>query len=368
MNKILIVEDETAIRNNIEIFLKTEGFDVISAPNGLEALRIIEKIIPDLIISDIMMPYMDGLEFFEKTKQKYGKYRIPFVFLTAKNNLQSIRLGMNLGAEDYITKPFEFSDLIEAVKKGISKRQFYLGQFEELKATISKNIPHELRTPLVSIFGYTGYLLHDIDLMTKNEIHSYLSAIAKAGVRLHERIEKFLVFTGVELDLHSKTLNGAYVPSPSNIESRALLQQTKEIAAVYNRLNDLTAEIEDACVDISDEHIHFLFNELIDNAFKFSSSGSNVTVYGKSESDKYTITITDNGRGLSAEEISSITSYRQFNREHYQQCGVGLGLYIAKNIVELNNGRFSITSAPQKGTTIKITININNKGVQNELV
>ena len=117
MDTILIVEDDKAVRNNTEIFLKTEGFGVLTAANGLEALQIIDKSIPDLIISDIVMPYVDGIELYRRIQNQYINNFISFIFLTAKCDLASIREGLNLGVDDYITKPFDFRDLLTSIQK-----------------------------------------------------------------------------------------------------------------------------------------------------------------------------------------------------------------------------------------------------------
>jgi two-component system, sensor histidine kinase and response regulator len=367
MDKILIVEDDCEIRNNIEIFLKAEGFNVITSSNGLDAIRIIENNTPDLIISDIMMPYLDGIEFCKIVQNKFGSFNIPFVFLTAKSDLESIRKGLNLGADDYITKPFEFNDLLTAVKQRLSKKRFYSNQVEYLKTVITRNIPHEMRTPLVSIFGYTSYLNEDLETLSNEDIRYCLSAISKSSIRLYKRIEKFLNYINLESDLHSQNLPGQNDYSSFLIDGSGLTKMITENAVEYIRPDDLIIEVEKATLSISEEHLSIILCELTENAFQFSPAGTKVLVSGKSINDKYLITVSDSGRGFLPEEISSISSFRQFNRDLYQQNGLGLGLSLVNSLVKLDNGRFSVSSIPGKETKIEITLNTN-KGVQNELV
>ncbi|MGE5798425.1 MAG: response regulator, partial [Ignavibacteria bacterium] len=151
MKKILVVEDEKELSDNIRILLEAEGYSVILVENGLEALKVIDKENPDLIISDIMMPFMNGYELFETVKEDLKTKIIPFIFLTAKNDMPALRYGMNLGADDYLIKPFTPEDLLQSIKTCFSKSQALSRQLDEIRENISHYIPHELRTPLVSI-------------------------------------------------------------------------------------------------------------------------------------------------------------------------------------------------------------------------
>lgn len=122
MKKILLVEDEKNIRLNLSEILELNNFKVISAENGHEALLLLDSEIPDLIISDILMPGMDGYELFEAINAKYKLKCIPFLFLSAKTEPEDIRTGMNMGADDYITKPVKHHDLIKAVNVRLQKK------------------------------------------------------------------------------------------------------------------------------------------------------------------------------------------------------------------------------------------------------
>lgn len=359
MDTILIVEDDVAVRNNTEIFLKSEGYTVLTAENGLEALKIIEKTVPDLIVSDIVMPYVDGIELYKKVENEYGYNFLPFIFLSAKSDLPSIREGLNLGADDYITKPFEFSDLSISLKNRLSKKKYYNSLIEDLKNTITKNIPYELRTPLSTILSYSGYIGSEIKNLSLDEIEAGVTAINKAGKRLYHRIEKFLFYESIETDIYSKLFNN-YASDTYYISSTDLLNKLNGVLNEYERTGDIEIDAENACLCITEEHFSFMMIELLDNALKFSSKGSPVSIKGKTNGNKYTITVLDNGRGMSPEEISLISAYKQFNKNLLQQTGLGLGLHLIKRTVDLHKGEMQIESNPGEMTRVEIILNKKN--------
>ena len=123
MNRILVVEDDSVLRENIIVILE-EDYSVVGAEDGSKAIGILELDQEfDLILSDIMMPNVDGYELYDFTKKSDVLSEIPFVFLTARADSSSIRKGMNLGADDYLTKPFTYNDLLTAIKTRILKKR-----------------------------------------------------------------------------------------------------------------------------------------------------------------------------------------------------------------------------------------------------
>lgn len=147
MNKILVIEDDTHIRNNVVEILELNGYQPKAAADGEDALTMLNSYLPDLIISDILMPNLTGLELKERLETSNTFKKIPFIFLSAKADLQDIREGMNLGADDYLTKPFKLADLLKTIKIRLSKQQdskeektisFQDNQIDELKQKLSR--------------------------------------------------------------------------------------------------------------------------------------------------------------------------------------------------------------------------------------
>ena len=116
MNTILVIEDDYTLRDNIKKMLEKHDYKVITASDGVSGISIAKGFHPDLILSDIMMPTQDGFSVKEELEQDSSTRSIPFIFLSARAELSDIREGMNLGADDYITKPFKMADLLTAIK------------------------------------------------------------------------------------------------------------------------------------------------------------------------------------------------------------------------------------------------------------
>src|SRR5688572_10529975 len=139
--KILLIEDNAEVRDNTGEILDLAGYDVVAAPNGKVGVELAQKEKPDLIICDIMMPELDGYGVLHILNKNSGTAGIPFIFLTAKTEKTDIRKGMNLGADDYLTKPFDDTDLLNAIearmKKAAMQQQLYETSAEGLDNFIS---------------------------------------------------------------------------------------------------------------------------------------------------------------------------------------------------------------------------------------
>ena len=121
MKKVLLIEDDTVLRENTAELLELSNYDVITAPNGKIGVEKAIESLPDIIISDIMMPELDGYGVFEALSKEVTTKYIPFIFLSAKTERKDVRRGMDMGADDYITKPFGEDELVSAIESRIAK-------------------------------------------------------------------------------------------------------------------------------------------------------------------------------------------------------------------------------------------------------
>ena len=174
MTKILVVEDSIDVRENIVDLLDVNGYMVFSAENGYDGFIIAKKESPDLIISDVMMPIMDGFEMLRQIRENYSTSTIPLIMLTARSAVSDMRQGMGLGADDYITKPFQSNDILDAIQTQLNKKKKIENKFEVVYNALSRYIPHELRTPLVSIVGFTKIILEELDTLDKEQLKELL--------------------------------------------------------------------------------------------------------------------------------------------------------------------------------------------------
>ena len=165
MSKLLVIDDDHSVRVNLVELLEAEGFDVLSAKDGRSGVQLARQHLPDLIICDIMMPELDGYGVLEQLRQDPVTATTPFIFLTAKVERSDLRQGMNLGADDYLIKPFTRNELLTAISTRLAKQaafnQRLQTRLDALRTSITLALPHEFRTPLACILGYSEILAED---------------------------------------------------------------------------------------------------------------------------------------------------------------------------------------------------------------
>lgn len=349
--KILVIEDEPKLRENICEILENEDYDVEYAENGKIGVEKVKKFNPDLIICDIMMPEMDGLEVLKQLQGAIETASIPFIFLTAKVEPENLRKGMSLGADDYLFKPFHIQDLINAVQRRLTKKELNEKKIKEIQEQIIAKVPHELRTPLVPILGYSELIEEETDL---EQIREMAKVIKMYGKSLHSKIEKFLFYTDVLLKNKIKNINDKKVSTIINNTLIGFL--SIEFPLDLKAKERIKPDLEEAFIAIEEEELKTLLNELLENSLKFSDINSQITVDGKTSGDKYILTIKDYGRGMDQEEINSITAFKKFGKEQLTEPGIGLGLAIVKLITELRKGSVLFSSEKNKFTEVSLSI------------
>ena len=361
MKTILVIEDEVHIRNNLRQILHLSDFDTLAAENGLQGLELAKENHPDLIICDLMMPELDGYGVLTQLRQHSETATIPIIFLTAKSEWSDLRKGMELGADDYLTKPFNTAQLLQAIATRLNKQAISEQETQEklgdLRSSITHALPHEINTPLNHIMGMSKLLIEEYGELDQSEILEMLEFINKAGQRLHRLTVNFLMYADLELlasnpeKVAALRNNGVKTFVTSIVESIAV-----KIAEKANREADLTIDISDGMAKISSAKIGKIAEEIIENAFKFSLPNTPVNIVGNSHDNAFHLYVIDHGRGMTQEQIKNVGAYVQFERKMYEQQGSGLGLLIAKRLVELHGGEFSIESIYGAQTIIRIVL------------
>jgi two-component system, sensor histidine kinase and response regulator len=352
MYKILVIDDSKAIRESLTDILSLEGYECLEADNGKAGTLIAQEYIPDLIICDIMMPEMDGHGVIEVLRENPLTSTIPFIFLTAMSQRQDLRKGMEMGADDYITKPFTCDEILNAVKYRLEKSHGFQKKLNQLRESIARSLPHEIRTPLVSIIGYSEMMKEFYQELTPDQIYDYSKTINDSSIRLNNLIQNYILYSRFIINKNEK--NEEVKICYNKFTSGVITKILDKIASVHNRQNDLNMSIEDVELPILIEYFNKIICELADNAFKFSTHGSKVKIKCYKEDIFYIINIKDNGRGMTAEQIANIGAYQQFDRKEYEQQGSGLGLFLAMHLVNLYRGLFNIKSVPGKGTSVSV--------------
>ncbi len=362
---ILVLEDDKPLLEGIRDMLELQGYHILTAGNGVEGLRVLESSPkpPDLIVSDIMMPEMDGYQFLAAVQGNPKWVDIPFIFLSAKGEKEDVREGRTLGADDYVIKPFEADDLVVRIASKLRRsrqlRQTHESRVVDIKRRILSVLHHEFRTPLTYIVAYSDLLNSDLSSMSLDDIKRFLNGVSSGAQRLRRLVENCILL--VELETGEAAATFAWRKRPiANVESMFRCAQESVRHALESTgvtLNvvlpsDLPTLVGDA------EYLKIMLACLLDNAAKFSNKPNAVVTLSASHDERYVyFHVADNGRGIPPEELSNIFElFYQIDRQRFEDQGTGSGLAIVKRIVELHNGTINVQSQPGQGATFTVGI------------
>ncbi len=359
--KILVIEDVHYLRNDVLEMLRFEGYEVAGAENGRVGVEVAREFMPDLIVCDIMMPELSGYEVLEVLRGDIKTAVIPFIFLTAKTDRVDVRHGMGLGADDYLTKPFLSSELLETIRARLEKRAVINAEAGERVRKVTENIttslPHELRTPLNTIIGFSDMLIIEAGSLKPDQIAEWAQHINDGALRLYRLVENFLTYVRIEALTQDEVRQKMMQDRSTDRAGTVIEFQAIHRAQQVQREDDLKVEIDaQVTVRMAETDLTKIVDEMLDNAFKFSQPGQPVTLSASVDADHLVMRFEDLGRGMKPEEIANIGAYMQFDRIVHEQQGTGLGLVIAKRLVELHGGSLEIESVPEEWTRVTVRL------------
>jgi two-component system sensor histidine kinase/response regulator len=364
---LLVVEDDVHLLQGIRDILEIEGYAVVTAASGVDGLSVLQELPhpPDLIISDIMMPRMDGYQFFEAVRASAEWLEIPFVFLTAKGEKHDVRLGKRLGADDYVIKPMDPEDLLVIVEAKLKRReqmrQVREGQVSEIKRNILTILNHEFRTPLTYMVAYSDMLNSDAETLTADELRVFLRGVNSGADRFRRLVENFIAL--VELETGEAQQNFRWrATKHTNISGicAEILEVTRTLAEEENGevVIDGSTEVPPFMAD--HEYLRTALVQLVDNGIKFTDAPKpRVVLHISADDQEVHFAVQDWGRGIPAAELESIWDpFYQIDRSQFEDQGAGSGLAIVKGIVDLHGGRVDIQSVEGEGSTFTISLPI----------
>jgi signal transduction histidine kinase len=390
-----VVDDTPEIRELLQIHLETAGYQVLVAGNGQEALAAVAALAPDLILLDVVMPVVDGYEVCRRLKADEETAFIPIVMLTALQDLTHRLRGIELGADDFLSKPFNHLELLTRVRsllrvKGlhdqvvaynrlleqrVAERTAALEQaladlkeMDRLKSEFLSNISHELRTPLTPIKGYLPVLLREeFGPLTLSQ-RRVLGHIAQSVDRLHRLIDDLLTFMQWESGEIGLGLGGASV---AKVVEEAL---ARAAAGVEEKGVEVTTEIAADLPQIRADAAALAraLGHLVENAVKFTPKGGHVTVTARlvqpsplppgppAPRQFVELAVRDTGIGIPSDAIPKIFErfYQVDSSSTRQHGGTGLGLAIVKRILDAHEAPIAVESLPGQGTTFSIRLPI----------
>ena len=362
--KILVVDDVQSNVLLLKALLGREGFNIIYAMNGTEALEKVKSESPDLVLLDVMMPDMDGFEVAGRLKVEPSQAEIPIIFLTALNDSASVVKGFQLGANDFISKPFRREELLIRVEHQLSlvdARRIILRQTEELRKTIAGRdklysvIAHDLRSPMASIKMLCNTIMMSIEPgSVPQDVFEMLEMANKTSEEVFSLLDNLLKWTKSQLGKLSN------VPQPIDLVGLVdgVIEVFKPIAESKSIALALERSIESVEVVVDVEMIKSVVRNLISNAIKFSHKDTTVTTRVETRMDERNglneviVIVSDKGCGIKEEDqpklLNEATHFTTFGTNSEE--GSGLGLLLCKDFVAKNNGQLWFTSKPGAGS------------------
>lgn len=360
---ILVIDDEESMRFACRSVLEEAGFHVVEAPDGETGFASAQEHHPDLVLCDIEMPNKNGFELLELFRAHPALSGIPFVFLTGRTEKSAMRKGMDLGADDFLTKPFTGEELLSTVKTRFERavaRDKESGQkLDELRQNITNAVPHELRTPLSGILGFGAILKEQAGSLGPQELAEIADHIVGSGERLQRTLEKFWLYSEISMKARDEGIRAGLQSTELPGAQKVIAAFAKQKAREHGRPDDLRLSFDQGVnLRIDEKHFSILCEEILENAFKFSKAGTPVEVGVVVNPSGGEIRIKDNGKGMSPEEIDRVGGFMQFGRQKQEQQGLGLGLAIAREIVALYGGELHIESKPGEGAVVEVKLKI----------
>ena len=379
---ILLVEDNDSIRTGIHDLLEVADFGyettVYSAEHGMAAMTLLQEqqITPTIIISDVMMPKMNGFEFLEQVRSQPHWKTIPFIFVTAKGEKEDKRKGKLSDADLYITKPFVINELLQLVQTQLDRAVQQQTFEDELSTSLKKNLlqilNHEFRTPLTYVTAYYEMLSASVGQYQDGQDYSeYLRGIRAGNVRLTRLVEDFILVmslrSGEAAELFAREA-GLVDNLAELIDAAVIVKQRDAEQWRVDVINEVPATLPPIWGDVAD--LQSILKRLLDNAIKFtgaqfkrSPERGKVVITADWDEDELHISIKDRGMGIPAQALEHIFDlFEQHDRAVMEQQGTGMGLVIVDGLVSLHNGRIEISSIVNQGSTFTIVLPIHKDG------
>ena len=363
--RVLVIEDETPIREELVDWLTFEEYPVFVATNGREGVELAIKERPDLIICDISMPEMNGHEVLIDIRSNPHLFDVIFIFLTASVNRATRRKGMELGADDYITKPFTHAELMNAVqsqlKKKVSREREAQTQLDLMQLSLQSEreqrilrsrlvgmFSHDFRTPLSLIMMSASLIRNYEDRFSAERKQEKLDQIIHSSKQLVHMLDDLLVTVEMGSDKFR------YRPEILNVSERTerIVHDFQDIH--YETHQILFASTIEQSVRLDPKLMRQIVTNLLSNAIKYSPTGSTVWVNLAFIDGMVELTVRDEGIGIPPESLPHL--FEPFHRADNIKTirGTGLGLAIVRQAVDYCHGRVEVNSVVGSGTTFRV--------------
>ncbi len=348
-SKVLVVDDHPT---NIMIIREAldGAYQLATANSGEEALQIADDFQPDIILLDIMMPGIDGYEVCRRVRSNPALCHCKILMVSAKAMLSERLEGYDVGADDYITKPFEEEELTAKIR--VYSRLKSMEEVDQLKSNVLTLLGHETRTPLNGIIAPAKMLASDEDIDIEEQ-KMLADMVYRNATRLHTLFEKVMLLSG----LKSGKVDLAFEKTDLSKLVRRVISKATPWAE--DNCVSLDADLPDSATAWFDpEHIERVIASLLDNAIRFSPSEESVTIGVCAEDDQVVLSVTDRGQGIDPEFLPHVLDdFTKDEAQHHAE-GQGLSLAIARQIVLHHRGTINVQSTKGNGATFTVRLPI----------
>jgi signal transduction histidine kinase len=307
------------------------------------------------------MPGGSGFDFLAHVRSLPQLQHVPFIFLTAHSDIESIKTGKELGVDDYLTKPVDFYLLLSTIRGKLRRKEqlteAFAFQTDQIKNQLFRLISHEMRTPLTSILGATELLSDSKEQLSPTEFTSFLEMLQTSGKRLTSMVDDFLTAMKIEsgemvkeLDVKDTHINPQvmFLRILHELENKIQFQNVEIVNQIPDKMIFLRAHVQ---------HIENILKRFVDNAVKFSRAHGRVILSLKEEESSTIFIVQDEGCGIPAEKQQLLfQKFQQVNRDKNEQQGSGLGLFIASSLARANNANLWFESEEGKGSTFFLKV------------
>jgi len=355
--RVLLVEDEPDVRTVAESILSSFGFAVSSVGNGKEAIDFLSGSRPDIVLSDIRMPVIDGFQLLQRIRSDPLLCQIPFIIVSAKAESADQRMGMSLGADDYVTKPYRPEDLRNTIEVRVMRSKQVSDSISNHKRFVTQVLPHELRTPLMGVIGYADLMMDaaaEGKTLSVAELSEYGRMLQLSGARILKIVENLLFWAKLEAPQSPAEGSAKLMETQEDVTAEGLRSIAEQASKQFGRQYDVSVDCpRRARIQVITPGFEFVTKHLVENALKYSLPRTPVRISVTTDADELTLSVSDSGRGMTRDEFDRIRRSGHLEHDRNRQPGLGMGLMLATAFVRKSGGRLDLQPNDKgKGLTV----------------